>query len=120
MIIEKNLNSWKQLQSEIGNLVESLGEGSNDLLFRGQTDSTWKLDTTAERKLKVPVSLSKYYRFAYTAKPRLETFVETSWNIPTPPKYDRWLNEKDTLSFFDLQGYDYLAYLRHHGFPSPF
>lgn len=120
MITEKELNSWEQLQTEIENLVESLGKKSDDLLFRGQADSTWELDTTMERKLKTPISLSRYYRFAYTAKPRLETFVEASWDIPTPPEYDNWLKEKDTLSFNPLPGYDYLAYLRHHGFPSPF
>ena len=120
MITEIKLDSWEQLQAEIENLVESLGEKSDDLLFRGQADSSWELDTTMERKLKTPISLSRYYRFAYTAKPRLETFVESSWDIPTPPEYDNWLKEKDTLSFVPLPGYDYLAYLRHHGFPSPF
>ena len=120
MIIEKNLESWEQLQSEMEILIESLGDRSDDLLFRGQADSTWKLDTTMERKLKAPVNLSRYYLFAYTAKPRLETFVEASWNIPTPPDYDKWLKDKHKLSFINLPGYDYLAYLRHHGFPSPF
>jgi hypothetical protein len=109
MITEKELNSWNQLQAEIENLVENLGEKTGDLLFRGQADSTWGLDTTVERKLKTPISLNRYYRFAYTAKPRLETFVEVSWDIPTPPEYDSWLNEKDTLSFAPLPGYDYLA-----------
>lgn len=120
MIIEKNLDSWEHLRNEIGNLVENLAERSDDLLFRGQAESNWKLDTTVERKLKTPISLSRYYRFAYTAKPRLETFVETTWNIHTPSEFNSWLNEKDTLTFFDLPGYEYLAYLRHHGFPSPF
>ena len=120
MITEKNLNTWEQLQAEIGELIESLGERSEKLLFRGQSDSSWKIDTTVERKLKLPISLSRYYRFAYTAKPKLETFINTTWDNPTPSEFDRWLEEKDTLTFFDLPGYDYLAYLRHHGFPSPF
>ena len=120
MIEEKNLASWEQLQAEIATLIESLGERSDDLLFRGQTDSCWTLETTAERDLKSPISLSRYYRFAYTAKTRLETFIDASWDIPTPPEYDKWLDEKDTLTFHPFPGYDYLAYLRHHGFPSPF
>jgi len=120
MIIEENLNSWEQLQAAIENLIDSLGERSDNFLFRGQSDSNWKLDTTIERKLKPPISLSRYYRFAYTAKPKLETFVKTTWDIPTPHEYDGWLKEKDTLTFFDMPGYDYLAYLRHHGYPSPF
>lgn len=120
MITEENLNTWEQLQSKLGSLIESLGERSEKLLFRGQSDSGWKIETTVERKLEPPITLSKYYRFAYTAKPKLETFVNTTWDIPTPPQYDRWLNEKDTLTYYDMPGYDYLAYLRHHGFPSPF
>ena len=94
MITEKELYSWEELQDKIENLLESLGEKSDDLLFRGQTDSTWKLDTTMERKLKTPITLSRYYRFAYTAKHWLETFVETSWDIPNPTEYDNWLNKK--------------------------
>lgn len=120
MIIEKNLKSWQELLTEIDNLNESVGEKSDQLLYRGQRDSAWKLDTTMERKLTVPISLSRYYRFAYSAKTRIETFVEASWNMLTPPEYDEWLKNKDTLTFSPFPGYDYLAYLRHHGFPSPF
>lgn len=120
MIEEKNLDTWEQLQAEIENLIDNLGERSEKLLFRGQSVSTWGLDTTVERKLKNPISLSSYYKFAYTAKHKLETFVNTTWDIPTPQEYDKWLEEKDTLTFFNMPGYDYLAYLRHHGFPSPF
>lgn len=120
MIIEKNLTTWEQLQTEIENLIKELGNKSDALLFRGQADSTWKLDTTAERKLKNPIKLSRYYRFAYTAKSRLETFIGSSWDIPTPPEFDQWLSDKDTLSFINMPAYDYLAYLRHHGFPSLF
>ena len=119
MKIEKNLNSWEEFLAEISSLSESFGEKSDDILYRGQRCSCWNLDTTLERKLKTPISLSRYYRFAYTAKTKLETFVETLWDIPTPPKYNEWLENKDTLTFSPFPGYDYLAYLRHHGFPSP-
>jgi len=120
MLNEKTLKSWEELQSEIDDLITSLGDKSDSLLFRGQADSGWKLDTTMERNLKAPIYLDRYYRFAFTAKSRLETFVNLSWDIPIPPNYNKWLEEKDTLSFIDLPGYDYFAYLRHHGYPSPF
>jgi len=120
MVIEKDLATWGQFLTEIDSLVADVGDKSDDLLFRGQTNSTWRLDTTVERKLCNPISLSRYYQFAYAAKSRLETFGNTIWDIPTPPDFDKWLNKKDALTFFDLPGYDYLAYLRHHGFPSPF
>ena len=120
MIEEKNLNSWEQLKAEIEKLEKSLGSRADELLYRGQSKSCWTLDTTMERKLKTPISVSNYYRFAFTAKSILETFTHSSWDIPSPVKFDDWLKNKDTLSFFDMPGYNYLAYLRHHGFPSPF
>ena len=120
MIEEKLLNTWQELQDELDNLANSLGEKSEDLMYRGQPDSSWKLRTTMERKLVGQILVSDYYRYAHSAKTRVETFVNTNWNIPTPPDYDKWLKEKDTLTFYDMPAYDYLAYLRHHGFPSPF
>ncbi|MGR9099636.1 MAG: FRG domain-containing protein [Gammaproteobacteria bacterium] len=120
MIEEKELDSWQALEAEITNLNEVMGEKSEKLLFRGQPNSTWKLDTTMERQLKGQISLIDYYKFAHSAKSRVETLVKTSWDIPTPWEYDQWLKKKDPLRFFDLPAYDYLAYLRHHGFPSPF
>ena len=120
MLKEKTLKTWEELQSEVDSLIKSPGDKSESLLFRGQADSDWKLDTTMERNLMSPIYLDRYYRFAFTAKSRLETLTNLSWDIPIPPEYDKWLEEKDTLSFIDLPGYDYLAYLRHHGYPSPF
>lgn len=120
MLIEKTVDTWESFQSELDALVNDLGDKSDQLLFRGQVDSNWKLDTTMERKLKAPIYLERYYRFAFTAKSRLETFTNATWDIPTPPEYNNWLESKDTLSFAGLPGYDFLAYLRHHGFPSPF
>ena len=120
MITEKTLNTWEDLLFEIDNLSSELGDKYEELLFRGHADSGWALDTTLERNLKNPVYLDRYYRFAFTAKSRIETFVNNSWDIPIPPEYNKWLDNKDTLSFFDLPGYEYFAYLRHHGFPSPF
>lgn len=120
MIVEKNLNSWNELQEEIANLSSSLGENADSLLFRGHSESEWKLDSTMERNTTSAVSLSKYYFFAHSAKTKIETFTESNWDIPTPPEYLEWLQAKDALSFNPFPGYEYLAYLRHHGFPSPF
>jgi len=119
MIKEKDLDSWEQLLDEINNLIESLGKKSDELLFRGQASSKWDLDTTMERKLGTRISLIDYYKFAYTAKTKLETFVDTTWDIPLPFKYQEWLQKRGTISFDSFPGYNYLAFLRHHGFPSP-
>ena len=99
MIIEKDVNSWEELQTEVNDLFESLGDRADDLLFRGQSDASWQLDTTAERKLKTPIDLNHYYCFAYSAKSKLETFVDKPWDIPMPFEYEKWLKNKDSHSF---------------------
>lgn len=68
---------------------------------------------------KTPVTLSGYYRFAHTAKTKIETLRDRSWQAPTPPEFDKWLEEKETFIHSDTPGFEHLAYLRHHGFPSP-
>lgn len=120
MITEKNIESWEDLLQEIEALEKSWGWLAENLLYRGQSNSVWRLETTLERNLQTPVSLSQYYRFAHSAKTRIETFTKETWNIPTPPEYNKWLDDKGALRFFPFPAYDYLAYLRHHGFPSPF
>ncbi len=91
----------------------------DNLLFRGQSNSKWALKTTLERKLKQPMGLSRYYRYAYSAKTKVETFTEKDWDVLTPPKYEEWLDKKDVFDYNNFPAYNYLAYLRHHGFPSP-
>lgn len=121
MVIEKHFNSWGQLLEELECLSELCEESTEDLLYRGQSDSKWDLKTTLERKLKQPVTLSRYYQFAYSAKARVETFTDKEWKgLLTPQKYDQWIEKEDALSFWNVPAYDYLVYLRHHGFPSPF
>jgi hypothetical protein len=119
------LDSWKKLPDSIRNLKKRFPDKADKLLFRGQADSTWKLDTTMERKLTVPISMIDYYQFAHLAKFKLQTFetiINAPWTIPTPEKFSNWLTENINLgkfTFHDMPCYEYLAYLRHHGFPSP-
>jgi hypothetical protein len=119
MITEKNFESWESLIEGLASLEMSLDDRAENLLYRGQANSFWRLETTLERDLKSPVTLAAYYRFAHSAKTRIETFTDTIWSIPEFPYYEKWLESKDALSFSPFLAYDYLAYLRHHGFPSP-
>jgi hypothetical protein len=65
------------------------------------------------------MSLDAYYQSVSRLCPQIETFTEKTWSIPTPPEYRKWLAEHDTLMPVGYPAYDYLVYLRHHGFPSP-
>ncbi len=119
MINQENFTSWEGLIEGLDKVETLLGDRADKLLYRGQTNSSWKLETTLERNFKSPVTLNEYYWFALLAKARIETFTDTTWNIPDLQGYENWLKEKDALNFSPFLAYDYLAYLRHHGYPSP-
>jgi len=50
---------------------------------------------------------------------RSRTFTGNKWKIPDLPELRRWFSKYDSLNFGEFAGYDYLVFLRHHGFPSP-
>ncbi len=100
--------------------VPAVDPGNRRFLYRGQPDSAWKLTTTLDRYLLVPVPMRDYYRYAFRVKPRIETYLNRTWDVPTPEEYNEWLDNHEGVQFLKFEGYEYLAFLRHHGFPSPF
>jgi hypothetical protein len=98
-------------------------------LFRGLGNSRWGLETTLERShphewFENANSLQRYYQKAFAAKPALETFSGRRWTTPSPVSFksrvrkhwSRWL---DLILMGEDGIYEYLVYLRHHGYPSP-
>jgi hypothetical protein len=72
--------------------------------------------------------LVDYYDLILSARAEIETFTGISWTIP--PQYRVIEKEMDhiprnhdlvgsELPFGRTPAYEYMAYLRHHGFPSP-
>jgi hypothetical protein len=122
---EKILKNWDEFEQQLKELETkrcALSEqfsSSSKHLFRGHGDSRWELDTTLERFFSKRISLSDYYRYALVARPKIEAFTSQRWDIPSFDDYLKWLQKRDALSFHDYSAYDYFAYLRHHGFPSP-
>jgi hypothetical protein len=122
---EENATSWEEFETILHGIeavrqkaYEQTDVGVSDLLYRGQADSRWRLETTLERSVSKPVSLYGYYRLIERAKARIETFTDKSWKIPTFEEYLKWLQtDPVTPSLYDAC--EYFIYLRHHGFPSP-
>jgi hypothetical protein len=120
-------NSWEDFESRNKELIEkrialksATGRTSSEFLYRDQRDHEWALETTLEREKKGRISLSEYHRLICRVKPQIETFTSTEWKVPCPTQYDKWLGDHDDGSIgVNFPAYDYLAYLRHHGFPSP-
>lgn len=87
---EENAPSWEEFEA-ILHRIESMRQKAHkrsavivsDLLYRGQADSRWRLETTLERSVSKPVSLYDYYMLIEQAKARIETFTDKSWRIPT-------------------------------------
>ncbi|MDB5049245.1 MAG: hypothetical protein JWO30_2316 [Fibrobacteres bacterium] len=114
--------------------VEWINANATDgrFLFRGQSDSSWELDTTLERFVnKKRVTIQEYYIKAFLTKFKIESYTDKKWNLIHPNDFEEWMikSRGDSINFdnhFDIAnnfyekfGIEYLIYLRHFGFPSP-
>jgi hypothetical protein len=124
------IKSWDEFVKQVETLQAKrdayAGKGAplmvSELLYRGQPDSCMMLETTLERSIQKEISkgitLSKYYDFIYIIKAKIESVTAKDWHIPSCKEFEEWLdNQSPPLN--DIPGYSFLAYLRHHGLPSP-
>lgn len=126
---QKTLSSWEEFEKELRAIRKKLGTSSAEavphLLFRGQENSAWALETTLERSGYRNMVFSDYYGLISALRPEVETLTGAGWD--KMPIYDevRQLMDKpgefsvDVVNAHGFPGYDYMIYLRHHGFPSP-
>lgn len=111
-----NFSDFESQASALHKLyIEKKGEHQfniSPLLFRGQANSSWKLETTLERHTSRRYSTAEYYRLMQITRHKVESFTAKKWALP-----DKF--EDDQLAPHAPQGYEFMVYLRHHGFPSP-
>lgn len=114
-----DLENWDEFEDRLRSLKEEYPP-PRSLLFRGLEDDRYKLTTTLERHGNSGMSFADYYRLTSRVRPQIESFTGRKWNVPEFPEYLTWLDENDSLGLFnEFPAYDYMVYLRHHGFPSP-
>jgi hypothetical protein len=103
------------------------------LLFRGQADSKWRLETTLERSGHPTMPIAEYYELIVgKIGPEVSTFSsmqapsfsENLWkelsDFERLSDYARYKGSIfDETVFPGGEHFEYAAYLRHHGFPSP-
>jgi len=127
------LNSWTEFESCINKIQSEYGTHEsksyeitqpttkNDILYRGQSDSEWKLKTTLERFSKQKWTLRSYSELLLRCVNQIESFTGTKWNLD----YRKLVKELDENfeEFFQIPTpkyeYEFWTYLRHQGFPSP-
>ena len=125
MMQEITVDSWQHFETELLRIRTGHAELKavsniyvSSLLYRGQPSSAFGLTTTLERRNSANMRLTDYFRIISAIKPQLETFTGNEWNILDPPEYAEWLEKRDHMALAP-PGYEYMIYLRHHGFPSP-
>ncbi|HIJ70328.1 MAG TPA: FRG domain-containing protein [Planctomycetes bacterium] len=113
---ERTLKSWEEFEqalAEIDNETKRLqGQASSNVsypLFRGVGDSKYHLESTLDR-IKKEMKLSGYITKVKIAREYVATCIGTKWDLNK-----KIFCEKD----LELPAYEFMAYLRHNGFPSP-
>lgn len=90
-------------------------EWVSPLLFRGQGDSKWGLSTTLERYTPQSFTVQEYFNVIYSIRHKIEAFTGTTWDLDHENAL-KWATE---MPRGVIPGYEYMTFLRHHGFPSP-
>jgi FRG domain len=118
---EIETNSWQEFEQKLTHVRDNLDGRFSPLLFRGQSNSKeWKLETTLERDGERNMRIGDYYRLIMRIKPDIETFTGKNWDLDDPPKIENLLSSDEGFDHFPTAAiYQYMVYLRHHGFPSP-
>jgi hypothetical protein len=128
---EVTLRSWDEFPLALDQLAKSQaakeaanGRKLNEPLFRGLGNSEWTLETTLERSVDASSTetLVSYYQRIARSKPVVESLTNRSWDkIPEWPDFDKLLQDEsanwiDRILSQNSAIYQYLIYLRHHGF----
>ncbi len=114
----KSVSSWEECEELIRELEHTHNVNANKVIFRGQSNAKWLLETTLER-LHKNVKVEKYYRLISRIHHEIEAYNGREWSIPSYEEIHNWSMNYDAFTIQRLLAYDYLAHLRHHGFPSP-
>lgn len=124
-----DLNAWEDFAEAVADLraqepaLRAMAKGAEipGLLFRGQREASWKLETTLERSRPRSLRLYDYYRAIWGAKAQIEAHTGRYWTTLRLKTFLEKATDSEAGLYFKARfpAYEYMAYLRHHGFPSP-
>jgi len=114
-----NLATWEEFERNVFSLYELLHPKTAEdvgyvspILFRGHSNASWLLETTLERATGKCSRADEYYNVMLSVQPTIQSFTEKIWDLSHPYPSDDGIPKPPF-------GYEFMAYLRHHGFPSP-
>ena len=82
-------------------------------LFRGQSNTNWKLTTTLDRSVDHAWQCSAYHENLRIIEKDIASCLSRQWDL------EDWSEQNDFLFSYKPQTYEFMTYLRHHEFPSP-
>ena len=113
---EQTLKSWEEFEG----ILVSIDEETKKLqekkrsyvsypIFRGVRDSKYHLESTLDR-IKKEMECSGYQTILKIVHKHVATCTGKKWDLSGEVEYEKG---------FKLPAYEFMAYLRHNGFPSP-
>lgn len=119
----QDVSNWAEFNQKLAEIRERRDLAESGLLFRGEPGSEFSLTTTLERFRPAGTTFAEYYQLIAKIKPQIESLLRTRWDLPPMSDVEQWLNNdeqfRSAICSGKIPGYAYMAYLRHHGFPSP-
>jgi hypothetical protein len=113
--MSKKFETLKDLESEVEMIKEELVKHTNlrSLMYRGQSNAEWNLQTALERSSKHAYSVKEYDAVLQKISSQIQVFTNKSWDLSK--KYA----EPDQGGKFVPPNLEFMAYARHYGFPTP-
>ena len=115
------MKSWEEFEEQVCRSFIKKGDGA--MLFRGQPNGRWKLESTLYRKCDDYI-LGKYLYQIGDFYNKAKVFADLPWNLDVYDfGFSKWkglVEASDIEKIRHLkQIVEYMVYLRHHGYPSP-
>jgi hypothetical protein len=114
------LGTWEDFEARLSHLRAAYPgpDRHTPMLFRGQGDADWRLETTLQRRALQQPTWREYASLIRATMPAVQSLTGRNWPEPTNEEISTW-GESYDQGHEAPPGYDYYVYLRHHGFPSP-
>ncbi len=126
-----DLSSWAEFPETVAKLRDKYGtripalpdqepsSEKNMILFRGQANSEWDLRTTLERTTQTPHTIQEYLSKAGDHIDEIQSLTGRRWDLSPYPHAVQEMKTIQSVRRVHVPHFEYLVYLRHHGFPSP-
>jgi hypothetical protein len=118
MATEDDFKTWEECENRIRGLERKYGSRQPGVWFRGHSNSTWNLLSTLERR-SPDLPVASYFSLMRQIGPEIEALTGNRLEMPDRQEVERCAASYDELLNLLVLGYSPMAYLRHHGFPSP-